>query len=85
MSIEIHDASVEARIYRQMQVMGTASVEEALLRLLDTQEEHDRWLLESRTAINLKLRRGIEQLEGGEGIAEDELERYLSELKAQME
>jgi len=42
MSIEIHDASVEARINRQMQVMGTASVEEALLRLLDTQEEHDR-------------------------------------------
>ena len=68
-----------------MQVMGAASVEEALLRLLDTQEEQDRWMLEHRTAIDAKIRRGIEQLELGEGIAEDQLDSYLAKLKAQSE
>ena len=85
MNIEIQDASVEARIHRQMQVMGAASVEEALLRLLDTQEEQDRWILEHRTAIDAKIRRGIEQLDRGEGIAEDQLDSYLAKLKAQSE
>ena len=43
---------------------GAASAEEALLRLLETQEELDRWLLENMAAINAKNRRGIEQLAG---------------------
>ena len=85
MNIEIQDASLEARINRQMQAMGAASVEEALQRLLDTQEEQDRWLLENKTAINAKIRRGIAQLEGGEGIPEDQLDSYLAKLKAQGE
>lgn len=83
MNIEIQDASVEARIHRQMQVMGAASVEEALLRLLDTQEEQDRWMLEHRTAIDAKIRGGIEQLDLGKRIAEDQLDSYLAKLKAQ--
>jgi hypothetical protein len=44
MTIEIRDASLEARIQRQLQATGSSSVEEVLLRLLDTQEEQDRWL-----------------------------------------
>ena len=40
MTIEIRDPSLEARIQKQLQ----ASVEEVLLRLLDTLEEQDRWL-----------------------------------------
>ena len=52
MHIDIQDASVEARIHHQMQSMGASSVEEALLRLLDTQEEQDRWLLENKSAID---------------------------------
>jgi len=47
-----------------------------LLRLLDTQEEQDRWLLENREAINTKIRRGIAQLDRGEGIPEDQLDAY---------
>ena len=85
MNIEILDASVEARITRQMRAMGAASAEEALLRLLDTQEEQDRWLLENKAAINTKIRRGIEQLDRGEGIPEDQLDSYLARLKAQSE
>ena len=82
MNIEIRDAAIEARIQRQLQATGSASVEEVLLRLLETQEEQDRWLLENREANNAKIRRGIEQLDRGEGIPEDRLDAYLAELKA---
>ena len=82
MNIEIQDAAVEARIQRQMQATGAASAEEALLHLLDTQEEQDRWLHDNRTAISAKISRGVEQLDRGEGIPEDSLDAYLAKLKA---
>ena len=85
MNIEIRDAALEARIQRQLQATGSRSVEEVLLRLLETQEEQDRWLLENREAINTKIRRGIDQLDRGEGIPEDQLDAYLAKLKAQPE
>ncbi len=85
MNIEIRDPSVEARIQRQLRATGSGSVEEVLLRLLETQEEQDRWLLENREAINAKIRRGIEQLDRGEGIPGEKLNAYLAELKAKPE
>jgi hypothetical protein len=85
MTIEIRDASLEARLQKQLQATGSRSVEEVLLRLLDTQEEQDRWLLENREEINAKIRRGIAQLDRGEGIPEDQLDAYLAKLKAQPE
>jgi len=36
MTIEIRDASLEARIRKQLQATGSSSVEEVLLRLLET-------------------------------------------------
>jgi hypothetical protein len=44
MNIEIHDAVLEARIQKLLQVTGSSSIEEVLLRLVETQEEQDRWL-----------------------------------------
>jgi hypothetical protein len=85
MNIEIHDTSLQARIQRQIQATGAASAEEALLHLLETQEEQDRWLLENKAAINAKIRRGIDQLDRNEGIPEDQLDIYLARLKAQPE
>ena len=85
MNINIHDMALEARIQKQIQATGSASVEEVLIRLLETQEEQDRWLLENRTNINAKIRRGIEQLDRGEGIPEDQVEAYLTRLKAKPE
>lgn len=85
MNIEIRDAALQARIQRQLEATGAASVEEVLLRLLETQEEQDRWLAENRDAINTKIRRGVEQLDRGEGIPEDRLDAHLSELKAKPE
>lgn len=85
MNIEIRDASLEARIQKQLQATGCSSVEEVLLRLLETQEEQDRWLLENRDVIHSKIRRGIDQLDRGEAIPEDLLDTYLGKLKAQPE
>jgi hypothetical protein len=85
MNIEIRDADLEARIQRQLQATGSGSVEEVLLRLLETQEEQDRWLLENRETNNVKIRRGIEQLDRGEGIPEDRLDAYLAKLKTNSE
>jgi len=85
MTIEIRDPSLEARLKKQLQATGSRSVEEVLLRLLETQEEQDRWLSENREAINAKIRRGIEQLDRGEGIPEDQLDAHLARLKAKSE
>jgi hypothetical protein len=85
MQIEIHDAALEARIRRQIQATGASTPEEALLHLLETQEEQDRWLMENRQTINTKIRRGMEQLDRGEGIPEDQLDAYLAEQKAKPE
>ncbi len=82
MNIEIRDAALEARIQRQLEATGSSSVEELLLHLLQTQEESDRWLSESRHSNNTKIRRGIEQLDRGEGIPEDQLDAHLAQLKA---
>ena len=85
MNIEIRNASLQARIQKQLEVTGSASVEEVLLRLLETQEEQDRWLQENKDGIDAKIRRGIAQLDRGEGIPEDRVDAYLEELKARPE
>ena len=85
MNIEIRDQALEARIQKQLQLTGSQNLEEVLLRLLETQEEQDRWLLENREANNAKIRCGIEQLERGEGIPDDQLDGYLAKLKGKLE
>jgi hypothetical protein len=83
MNIEIHDAALEARIQKLLQATGSGSVEEVLLRLVESQEEQDRWLLENRDSVNAKIRTGIDQLDRGEGIPEDQLDAHLARLKRQ--
>jgi len=81
MNIEIRDAALEARIQRYLETSGSSSVEELLQRLLDTQEEQDKWLLENREFVRAKIERGIAQLDRGEIVREDELDQYLAERK----
>ena len=85
MNIEIHDPALEARLRKQVESTGSGSFEETLLRLLETHEEQDLWLAEHRTAINAKIRRGIEQLDRGERIPEARLDAHLANLKAKSE
>jgi len=81
MNIEIRDEALAARIRKRLELTGSEHVEEVLLHLLETQEEQDRWLLENLESNNEKIRRGIEQLERGEGIPEDQLDDYLARRK----
>jgi predicted transcriptional regulator len=81
-NIEIRDADLQARFQRQMEASGSASAEEVLLRLRDVQEEQDRWLQLKREFINAKIHRGIEQLDRGEVVPEDELDAWLDKHKA---
>jgi hypothetical protein len=83
MNIEIHDAALEARIQKLLQATGSSSVEEVLLHMVETQEEQDRWLLENRAMVNAKIKTGIDQLDRGEGIPEDQLDAHLAKLKSQ--
>ena len=85
MSIEIHDPGLEARLRKQAESTGSGSIEELLTRLLETQEEQDRWLAENRVAIKAKIRNGLDQLERGEGIADRQLDAHLAKLKAKSE
>jgi predicted transcriptional regulator len=85
MNIEIRNSALQARIQKQLDATGSGSVEELLTRLLATQEEQDRWLLENREATDAKIRRGIAQLDRGEGIPEDKLDARLKALKAKSE
>jgi hypothetical protein len=81
-NIEIRDAALEARIQKQLQATGSGSVEEMLVRLLETQEEQDRWLLENRETIDAKIKHGIDQLDRGGGIPEEQLDAHLAKLKS---
>ena len=85
MNIEIRNPSIEARLKKQVEATKSGSVEEALLRLLETQEEQDRWLVENRGEIQEKIRRGLDQLSRGEGISEDQLDAHLAKLRAKQE
>ena len=85
MNIQIRNAALKSRIEKQLQSMGADSIEEVLLHLLETQEEQDRWLAENRDTINAKIKRGIEQLDRGEGIPEAQLDAHLAKLKTEPE
>ena len=82
MNIEIRAPELEARLRKQVEATGSGSIEEALQRLLETQEEQDRWLPQNRAAIDTEIRRGLGQLDRREGIPEDQLDSYLARLKA---
>jgi Arc/MetJ-type ribon-helix-helix transcriptional regulator len=61
------------------------SPEEVIDRALEALHEPDELLSANRDAINEKIRTGLAELERGEGIAEDELDAYLTRLKAKPE
>ena len=85
MSIQIQDADLEARIHRQGENIGARNIEEVLAHLLETQEAQDRWLLENRESIGQHIQIGMDQLDRGEGVYEDELREHMAKLKSQAE
>ena len=57
MTIQIRDAELEARLQKQLEATGSNSLEELLLRLLESQEEQDRWLSENREGVKRRYER----------------------------
>ncbi len=45
----------------------------------------DEWLTANRRGVDAKIRNGIEELERGEGIPEEELDAHLGRLKSRRE
>ena len=58
------------------------SPDDVIDRALEALHEQDEWLTANRQAIDVRIRRGIEEIERGEGIPEDELDAHLERLKA---
>jgi Arc/MetJ-type ribon-helix-helix transcriptional regulator len=75
----------EHRIEEALRSGAYLSPDDVIDRALEVLHEQDEWLIANREAIDTKIRAGIEELERGEGIPEDELDVYLERLKAQPE
>ena len=75
----------EHRIAEALRSGAYNSSDEVIDRALEVLHERDEWLMATREANDAKIRTGIEELERGEGIPEDELDAYLARLKAQPE
>jgi Arc/MetJ-type ribon-helix-helix transcriptional regulator len=75
----------ERRITEALRSGAYRSSDDVIDRALEVLHEQDEWLMANREANDAKIRTGIEELERGEGIPEDELDAYLARLKAQLE
>jgi putative addiction module CopG family antidote len=84
MTIELKPEQ-EHRIAQALRSGAYHSEEEVIDRALQVLHEQDEWLLANRDAIDAKIQRGIQELDRGEGIPEDELDGYLDRLKSQPE
>ena len=84
MTIEIKPEQ-EHRIAEAVRSGAYHSPDEVIDRALEILHEHDEWLSANRAAIDAKIHTGIEELDRGEGIPEDELDAHLARLKAQPE
>ena len=75
----------EHRITEALRSGAYQSAEDVIDRALEVLYERDKWLVANRQAVDAKIRRGIEELNRGKGIPEDELDARLKALKAQAE
>src|SRR5208337_5089330 len=75
----------EHRIAEALRSGAYQSPDDVIDRALEVLRERDEWLTANRQTVDAKIRRGIEELNRGEGIFEDELDAHLERLKAQPE
>jgi Arc/MetJ-type ribon-helix-helix transcriptional regulator len=75
----------EHRIAEARRSGAYSGSDDVIDRALEVLHQHDEWLMASREANNAKIRNGIEELDCGEGIPDDQLDAYLAGLKAQPE
>jgi putative addiction module CopG family antidote len=75
----------EHRIAEAVRSGAYHSPGEVIDQALEVLRERDEWIAANRQAIGAKIRRGLEELDRGEGIPEDELDSHLERLKSQPE
>ena len=71
----------EQRIEEALRSGAYRSRDEVIDRALEVLHEQDEWLTANRRCVDAKIRNGIEELERGEGIPEEELDAHLRRLK----
>ena len=84
MTIQLKPAH-EERVLEAVRSGAYRDPEDVIDRAFEVLHEHEEWLTANRQAFDESIRIGIEELDRGEGIDEDELDSYLSRLKAQPE
>ena len=82
MTIEINRPEIEALIRQRLGSGAFQTVEEVLFDALEMQSERETWLQQNKDAIDAKIERGLAQLDGGEGIAGEQLRGRLEADKA---
>jgi len=75
----------EHRIAEALRSGAYRSTDEVIERALEVLHERDEWLMANRQTVDADIRTGMEELNRGEGIPEDELDAQLERLKAQPE
>jgi len=75
----------ENRIAEAIRSGAYQSPNDVIDRALEMLHERDEWLMANRQTVDAKIRKGMEELDRGEGIPEDELDARLTHLKAQTE
>jgi Arc/MetJ-type ribon-helix-helix transcriptional regulator len=75
----------EHRIAEALRSGAYRSADDVIDRALEVLHERDEWLMANRQAVDAKIRKGMQELNRGEGIPEDELDAHLRRLKAQAE
>jgi Arc/MetJ-type ribon-helix-helix transcriptional regulator len=75
----------EHRIAEAVRSGAYQSPDDVIERALEVLHARDEWLMANRQAVDAKIRRGIDELDRGEGIPEDKLDAHLKALKARSE
>jgi Arc/MetJ-type ribon-helix-helix transcriptional regulator len=84
MTIELKPEQ-EHRIAEALRSGAYGSPDDVIDRALEMLHERDEWLAANRQAISVSIRTGTAELDRGEGIPDNELDAYLSRLKAEPE
>jgi antitoxin ParD1/3/4 len=80
MAIQLKPAQ-EDRIAEAVRSGAYRNADEVIDSAFDILNARDEWLIANRQAIDAKIQRGIQELDRGEGIPEEELDAYLERLK----
>jgi Arc/MetJ-type ribon-helix-helix transcriptional regulator len=75
----------EHRIAEALRTGAYTGADDVIDRALEVLHQQNEWLMANRQTIDAKIHKGIAELEGGEGIPEDQLDAYLKRLKTQPE